>query len=79
MLSILELLLDQAPLIFELSPQRGVSCPKCRYRLKYVVRGEHEDKVQCVMCERVWLRSKGRWLGSTLRPAENSKSEVRSR
>lgn len=79
MLSILDLLFELPQLIFDLAPQGSVSCPKCGHRLKYLSRGEHEDRVQCVMCERVWLRSKARWLGQTLRPDQGVTSEVRKR
>lgn len=76
MLSILDLLFDLPSLLFDLGSSSGVSCPRCGHRLKYVTRVEHEDKVQCVMCERVWLRSKAGWLGHSLRSDESAFSEV---
>ena len=67
------------PLIFDIAYPPSAFCPRCGNRLKYLARGEHEDRVQCVRRERVWLRAKRRWLGHTLRAAENSGSEVKRR
>ena len=41
------------------------TCPQCHGRLKYLPRGAGGERVQCLRCERVWLRGKG-WH---LRPA----------
>ena len=79
MLSILDLLFDLPSLLLDLGYSRGVSCPKCGHRLRYMTSGEPEDRVQCVMCENVWLRSKTRWLGRTLRSDESANSEVNKR
>ena len=75
---ILELLVDLIELIcyggFDaLDGRSSGSCPHCSHRLKYLARGENEDKVQCVMCERIWLRSKSRWR-RTIRSAETNNS-----
>ena len=45
---------------------RRKTCPKCRGRLKYLRPRGGGVRVQCVMCERVWLKGKG-W---SLRPAD---------
>ena len=37
------------------------TCPKCSNRLKYV-EGSRGERVQCVMCDRVWQREKGQKL-----------------
>ena len=36
------------------------ACPKCGGRLKY--RSAATDELQCVMCDRVWQKGKGRRL-----------------
>ena len=71
-------IVDLPQLIFDLAIRRE-SCPTCANLLKYLARGKHESRVQCVMCERVWLMSKGRWLGRALRAEENPVPEVRKR
>lgn len=44
------------------------TCPHCHGRLKWLLRGDERERVQCVMCERVWMKGKG-WQ---LRPDEST-------
>jgi hypothetical protein len=53
---------------------RRKSCPKCHGRLKHLPTGAEGERVQCVKCERVWLKGEG-WR---LRPATPAGGELKA-
>jgi hypothetical protein len=58
---IIDLLIQGPLLLIDIACYHS-SCPKFGGRLKYVPRAT--DRVQCVVCERVWLK----WKGGQLSP-----------
>ena len=56
---LIEVLIDilvEGPLLLMETFSRRSKCPKCGNRLKYMP--QIKERVQCVMCERIWVKNK---------------------